>query len=72
MSKISSKYNKNLSLLLHLDSWIQFSFLQVQFHCKELKTGIISSAESQKGTIADQRCSVENQKGATAIDFVQQ
>ena len=32
----------------------------------------ISSAESQKGAIADQRCSVENQKGAIAIDFVQQ
>ena len=32
----------------------------------------ISSAESQKGTIADQRCSVENQKGAIAIHFVQQ
>ena len=32
----------------------------------------ISSAESQKGAIADQRCSIENQKGASAIDFVQQ
>ena len=32
----------------------------------------ISSVESQKGVIADQRCSVENQKGAIAIDFVQQ
>ena len=31
-----------------------------------------SSAESQKGAIADQRCSVENQKGAIATDFVQQ
>ena len=31
----------------------------------------MSSAESQKGAIADQRCSVENQKGAIAIDFVQ-
>ena len=31
----------------------------------------ISSVESQKGVIADQRCSVENQKGAIAIDFVQ-
>ena len=30
-----------------------------------------SSAESQKGAIADQRCSVENKKGAIAIDFVQ-
>ena len=30
----------------------------------------ISSAESQKGAIADQRCFVENQKGAIAIDFV--
>ena len=34
--------------------------------------GIMSSAESQKGAIADQRCSVENQKDAIAIDFVQQ
>ena len=32
----------------------------------------ISSVESQKGVIADQRCSVENQKGAIAINFVQQ
>ena len=31
----------------------------------------ISSVESQKGVIADQRCSVENQKGAIAIAFVQ-
>ena len=30
------------------------------------------SVENQKGAIADQRCSVENQKGAIAIDFVQQ
>ena len=28
--------------------------------------------ESQKGIISVQRCSVENQKGATAMDFVQQ
>ena len=33
---------------------------------------MISSAESQKGVIADQRRSVENQKGAIAIYFVQQ
>ena len=32
----------------------------------------LSSAESQKGAIANQRCSVQNQKGAIAIDFVQQ
>ena len=32
----------------------------------------ISSVESHKGVIADQRCSVENQKVAIAIDFVQQ
>ena len=32
----------------------------------------VSSAESQKGVIVDQRCSIENQKGAIAIDFVQQ
>ena len=31
----------------------------------------ISSAESQKGVDAFQRCSIENQKGAIAIDFVQ-
>ena len=30
----------------------------------------ILSVESQKGVIAEQRCSVENQKGAIAIDFV--
>ena len=29
----------------------------------------ISSAESQKGVNAVQQCSVENQKGATAIDY---
>ena len=32
----------------------------------------ISSAESQKGANAVQRCSIENKKGAIAIDFVQQ
>ena len=37
-----------------------------------VNTASISSAESQKGAIADQRCSIENQKGAIAIDFVQQ
>ena len=31
----------------------------------------MSSVESQKGAIADQRCSIENQKGTIAIDFVQ-
>ena len=37
-----------------------------------LPEGTCISAESQKGTIADQRCSIENQKGTNAIDFVQQ
>ena len=32
----------------------------------------ISSVESQKGVIAIQRCSIENQKGAIDIDFVKQ
>ena len=32
----------------------------------------ISSVESQKGATADQRCAIENQKGAIAMDFVQQ
>ena len=45
-------------------------------HCRShgtTDTGTyILSAESQKGAIADQRCSIENQKGAIAIDFVQQ
>ena len=41
----------------------------MEYQCKT----IILSAESQKGAIADQRCSVENQKDAIAIiDFVQQ
>ena len=41
--------------------------------CKELRiTMNISSVESQKGVIAVQRCSVENPKGAVAIEFVQQ
>ena len=31
-----------------------------------------SSAENQKGVNDIQRCSVENQKGTFAIDFVQQ
>ena len=31
---------------------------------------IISSVESQKGAIADQRCSIENKKGAIVNDFV--
>ena len=32
---------------------------------------LISSFESQKGTITIQRCSVENQKGDIATDLVQ-
>ena len=31
----------------------------------------IPSVENQKGAITFQRCSVENQKGTSAIDFVQ-
>ena len=31
----------------------------------------IPSAESQRGINAVQRCSIENQKGAIAIDFIQ-
>ena len=34
-------------------------------------TSSLSSAENQKGVNAVQRCSVENQKGAISIDFVQ-
>ena len=34
-------------------------------------TNLISSDESQKGTITIQRCSIENQKDAIAIDIVQ-
>ena len=37
-----------------------------------MNTVIISSVEGQKGIIAYQRCSIENQKGAITIDFVQQ
>ena len=32
----------------------------------------ITSAENQKGVNVVQRCSIENQKGAIALDFVQQ
>ena len=32
----------------------------------------VSSGENQKGVNAVQRCSIESQKGAIAIDFVQQ
>ena len=32
----------------------------------------ISSVDCQKGAITIQRCSIENQKGAIAIDIVQQ
>ena len=32
----------------------------------------LSSAESQKGVITIQGCSIKNQKGDIAIDFVQQ
>ena len=45
--------------------------LLVKTKTKPEKFKYISSVESQKGVIADQRCSVENQKGAIAIDFVQ-
>ena len=31
----------------------------------------LSSAEDQQGTVTIQRCSIENQKGTIAIDFVQ-
>ena len=49
----------------------------LRYYGQEIKrdkvhTMSISSAESQKGAIADQRCSIENQKGAIANDFVQQ
>ena len=46
-------------------TWPAIWWLESQF-----KLRVITSAESQKGAIADQRCSVENQKGAIAIDFV--
>ena len=48
---------------------VAFNFMVTHW---ELFYFFISSAESQKGVIADQRCSIENQKGAIAIDFVQQ
>ena len=46
--------------------------MQTSYSKKVYEKWGISSAESQKGAIVDQRCSVENQKGAIAIDFVQQ
>ena len=39
--------------------------------CQSCTWSDISSAESQKGLNALQRCSAENQKGASAKDFVQ-
>ena len=39
---------------------------------KSLREYIFLSVESQKGAITIQRCSVQNQKGTIAIDFVQQ
>ena len=38
---------------------------------KQKKPSAHHIAESQKGVNAVQRCSIENQKGAIAIDFVQ-
>ena len=49
----------------HFLTWPTIWWLESQF-----KLHVITSAESQKDAIADQRCSVENQKGAIAIDSV--
>ena len=49
-----------------------FMFLLHAEHKMPFPFYLILSVESQKGVIADQRCSVENQKGAIAIDVVQQ
>ena len=44
-------------------------FQVLLYFCENLISNVLS-AESQKGVIAVQRCSVENMKCAIAIDFV--
>ena len=51
------------------DYWIN---LLHAFNHKLIGKMCMSSAEDQKGVNAAQQCFVENQKGAIAIDFVQQ
>ena len=52
-----------------LVSWFWLEIFELSYSWLE---EAISSAESQKDSIADQWYSVENQKGAIAIDSVQQ
>ena len=52
-----------LDICIHLLSAFSKSVLE--------KLKCISSAENQKGIITIQRCSIENQKGAVAIEFAQ-
>ena len=47
--------------------WILFWYIYGSFCLQVCKNFFISSAESQKGAIADQRCSVENQKGVLPL-----
>ena len=72
-----------INALFRMNQGIYFRMLFLIDGCLQLKYKIspfdeadtviyISSAEKQKGAINSvQRCSIENQKGAISIDFVQ-
>ena len=59
---------------LNDEIWPEYELCSViiVYACLPLFTRLIAPAESQKGIVAVQRCSVENQKGTITIDFVQQ
>ena len=63
--KIISKVKTFHIIPLHV-MWLPISEIMYKY----VKFSI-SSADSQKGVIIIQRCSIENQNGGTAIDFVQ-
>ena len=60
-------------MFMYIASILNFFFSASSFRAYRLHVRVgTSSAENQKGVNAVQQCSVENQKGAIAIDFVQQ
>ena len=69
-----ASYQTTIVVLIMSSCYIYMYECQIlcQFSLSKFEIlALLSSAESQKGAIADQRCSIENQKGAIAIDFVQ-
>ena len=64
---VRNKTNLKLELEKENAEGFQPTFVTIKLHLPYF----IISAESQKGAIVVQRCSIDNQKGAIAIDFVQ-